>query len=200
MANPSVLRRRQVDPEPLALIGPALRQAKACAFQHRHNPLLREFVTVFGMNCLAARKFNFKIQRLDPYLLSNQAFEMHLNSRVLRVPTRPVAKELRVEIPAQFARPNLGFQDKKFRFEEGQTSWPVGELFEPVVELFVTRSQRTDRDRGRCRTLNPVPVQKPDLNVALQRKRALYWGDFLLRDSLAGAGLAASRPNAGIFG
>jgi hypothetical protein len=115
-------------------------------------------------------QFNFKIQRLDPYLLSNQAFEMHLNSRVLRVPTRPVAKELRVEIPAQFARPNLGFQDKKFRFEERQTSWPVGESFEPSIELLWRVREGLIAASSRRRTLSPVRIRNRTSTKAIREK------------------------------
>src|SRR6185503_7241105 len=55
--------RRQIDPKPLALVGPALGHGEPGALDNRTDALQREFVTVLGMNCFAARKLHFQIER-----------------------------------------------------------------------------------------------------------------------------------------
>ena len=93
----------QVFAKPLLVVRPGLRDAEAGALKQPGDTLVRVLVTVLGMDCLSTAQpyLKFEVGYVDE--LSDQALKVHLDTRVLLVPSRPMAKELGVEVAAQFA-------------------------------------------------------------------------------------------------
>jgi len=93
----------EIDAEPAACIGPRMRHSKATIRQQVCDAAGSEFVTVFGVNCLAGREVKIQPQSGYGDGLSARAFQVHLHAGVLGVPACDVAEGVQIKVCIEFA-------------------------------------------------------------------------------------------------
>ena len=98
--SPSQARKR--DRVPLETVLPGSPDLKTGVFEKASNALVRELVTVLGVNRFASLEVKIKLRVLDTYILLLRTLEVHLDPRLRGIPKRAMAEATGVKGGPQF--------------------------------------------------------------------------------------------------
>ena len=102
-APQSLSQARKRDRVPLETVLPGSSDLKTGVFEKASNALVRELVTVLGVNRFASLEVKIKLRVLDTYILLLRTLEVHLDPRLRGIPKRAMAEATGVKSGPQFS-------------------------------------------------------------------------------------------------
>jgi len=94
---------RKRDRVPIAIVFPGPSDLKAGVSENGSNALVRELVTVLGMNRFASHEVKIESRVLDTYILLLRTFKVHLDSRLDGIPKHAMTEASGVKVGPQFS-------------------------------------------------------------------------------------------------
>jgi hypothetical protein len=98
----SLSQARKRDRVPLPTVHPGSSDLKTGVLEKALNALVRELVTVLGVNRFASLEVKIKLRVLDTYILLLRTLEVHLDPRLRGIPKRAMAEATGVKGGPQF--------------------------------------------------------------------------------------------------
>jgi hypothetical protein len=83
---------------PTATVFPCSSDLKTDLFEQATNALVRELITIFGVNGFASNEMNIKVCALDAYMLLSRALEVHLDPRLTGIPKHAMTEASGVKV------------------------------------------------------------------------------------------------------
>src|SRR5271169_901628 len=140
-APQSLSQARKRDRVPLATVLPGSSDLKTGVFEKASNALVRELVTVLGVNRFASLEVKIKLRVLDTYILLLRTLEVHLDPRLRGIPKRAMAEATGVKGGPQFPIQSM----KDIQIERSGDSFAV--IIGGQQRGFVFHHIRTQQER-----------------------------------------------------
>ena len=94
---------RKGDRVPIATVLPGPSDLKTGVSENGPNALVRELVTVLGVNRFASHEVKIKFRILDTYILLLRTLEVHLDPRLDGIPKHAMTEASEVKVGPQFS-------------------------------------------------------------------------------------------------
>jgi hypothetical protein len=85
---------------PIATVFPCPSDLNTDLFEQATNALVRELITIFGVNGFAPHEVNIEVRVLDAYMLLLRALEVQLDPRLNSLPTRAMTEASGIKVGA----------------------------------------------------------------------------------------------------